>query len=118
MPVTCSAAGQARATVAVWLAMSAVPDGEAVVRNVLERYPSNPTLVLQQGQIPGATVGRSDAKLALEMFTAQSIDVQSLLDRRLAEIRNPSATSEQLAQWLGISAPPRTDPGYFQTPCS
>jgi hypothetical protein len=114
----CSAIGQARTVVALWLAAAALNEGEAVLQQALADRPS---AVIFWRQTPthrsGVTIGVSDAELALELLNLPLTEVRNELENRWEAVVDPTTQTAELASWFDLSAPVYPETGFFQEPC-
>lgn len=118
-PKACSAIGQARSVVAVWLAAAAIDKGvDALDRALNARFPANEF-------IPGlgslhrwpTSIGRPDADLASQLLAVPIDKVRGVLTSRWGEVVDPVTTSAELASWFGLTAPSYPAPDFVQAPC-
>lgn len=118
-PKTCSALGQARAVVAVWLAASALDGGEQTLEEALARYPAATTFRIGFGRLhhQPTSIGRPDAELAVDLLAVPIAEVQAELDVRWEEVTDPATTSTELASWFGLPAPEYPESDFFEEPC-
>ncbi|MEX1133743.1 MAG: hypothetical protein WED83_02740 [Acidimicrobiia bacterium] len=117
-PHSCSAIGQARAAVAVWLVGAALADNSSIVDRRLEVYPSFNTLIWpDRAHSPSVMIGRPDAELAAELLALPVAEVHSELLSRWTEVMGPATTSADLASWFGLSAPVYPELDFYEAPC-
>ena len=118
-PQSCSAIGQARAVVAVWLAATALDHGPEAIQSALERLPTANLFRpgYQHFHLPPTSVGRSDAELALGLLARPMADVQAELVSRWQEVVDPATTSADLASWFGLQAPIYPATEFVELPC-
>jgi hypothetical protein len=114
----CSANGQARTAVALWLAAASLSDGEEVLQQRLSRYPSAETFIPPEPvHRSGVTIGRSDVELALGLLHLPLTEVRNELDNRWEAVVDPTTQAADLASWFDLSVPVYPDIGFFQEPC-
>jgi hypothetical protein len=106
LPHSCSATGQARAAVALWAGMQAAGAriDDYVQRAVEQPRPYDQLMLTDRTALfGGATVGRSDALVALELADMPIAEVGPTLAGHWNEITDPSTTTRTLAGWFGIA---------------
>lgn len=114
----CSAIGQARIVVALWLAGAALSNGAEVLQQRLDEYPSAVTFIPPEpAHRSGVTIGRSDAELALELLSLPPTEVHDELENRWGEAIDPVTPVVDLAAWFDLSVPDRPEIDFFQEPC-
>lgn len=119
-PNSCSAVGQARSVVAVWLAAAALDDGKESLDLALSASPTSPYFVASHmGNRPtdSIVIGGSDALLARQLLDVPAADVRSELQARWEQVIDPSTTAGDLASWFGLTAPQQVDLGFVVEPC-
>jgi hypothetical protein len=118
-PKACSAIGQARAVVTVWLAGTALVDGASFLEaRMKELHPSAISLTWpDRAHEPSVMIGRPDAELAAELLALPVAEVHSELLSRWPEVMDPATTSADLASWFGLSAPVYPELDFYQAPC-
>ncbi len=108
----CTADGQARAVVALWLAAAATPDGAALLGDLsLEGASSSGALTFDEWDNPpmwGVIYAASDASLAIAMLEPPARQIAGALARDWPRWVNPATPSTDLARHLGLAAPPTT----------
>lgn len=117
---SCSGVGQARSTVAVWLAAAAIADGAEMLDWLLDRRPEAETLSLayiDPHHIGGVTIGASDAELARDLLHLQRADVLATIEDRWDEVLDPATKPAELGSWFGLTAPEQVELDYFEAPC-
>jgi hypothetical protein len=120
-PDACSAFGQARAVVAVWLAASALDGGdEALAAEVAgERVRRIFWIPIQEinGNAPTLIEGM-DAQLAFQLLGLPVEEVVGTLNDRWSDVIDPTTSSTELADWFGLTrlAGPDVD-GPSTQPC-
>ncbi|MEX1125596.1 MAG: hypothetical protein WEE53_08025 [Acidimicrobiia bacterium] len=118
-PKACSAIGQARAVVAVWLAGTALVDGASFLEaRMKELHPSATSLYWpDRAHDPSVMIGRPDAELAAELLALPVAEVHPELLSRWPEVMDPATTSADLASWFGRSAPVYPELDFYEAPC-
>ncbi|HLF44576.1 MAG TPA: hypothetical protein VJA46_13775 [Acidimicrobiia bacterium] len=118
-PKACSAIGQARAVVAVWLAGAALAEGATSLQATLTGLlPSATSLHWpDRAHDPSVMIGRPDAELAAELLALPVAEVHSELLSRWPEVMDPATTSADLASWFGLSAPVYPELDFYEAPC-
>ena len=105
----CTAHGQSRAAVALWLGASATPDGRLRLEQVLDErtHQNNPTLTFGDWDEPpmwGAEFATADAQIAVAA-TALPVDrVRQVVTRNWTTLVDPSTPSETFASLLRLDA--------------
>jgi len=121
-PRFCSAFGQARAVVAVWLAATALERGEAALASQLADAPPTRHIFwipidATNGTTPTLIEG-VDAQLALQLLGLPATNVIDLLNDRWVEVIDPTTTSAELAGWFGLTRMSGPDVGaQTDEPC-
>lgn len=117
LPKECSAFGQARAVVAVWLAGAALENGEQGLERILRDQPATASLWMKNIHNRPVLISVSDARLAHDLLFVPVSQVQQKLLNRWGSVADPATTSDDLASWFGLPATEQPDPGYFVEPC-
>ncbi|MGA7281923.1 MAG: hypothetical protein WBZ40_09075 [Acidimicrobiia bacterium] len=117
-PDFCSAHGQARAVVAVWLAAVSLDRGDEalageVAGEIIRRSFWIP--LDQVGDAPTLIEG-IDAELAYQLLDLPTDQVVTTLADRWGEVVDPNTTSTELAGWFGLTRPPEPTTGSSATP--
>lgn len=109
----CSADGQARAVLALWLGAAATPDGADLLRD-LTAEASSPTasqISFDGWDNPpmwGVEYTTADAALAIALLDQPAADIANALDDQWSHWTAPDTSSASLAAHLGLAAPPAT----------
>jgi hypothetical protein len=107
--VRCTAGGQARAVVALWLAAAATPGGRELLRDLTAEAASpSGELVFHGWDNPpmwGVVYNASDAALAVGMLEAPARRVADVLADDWPRWIDPATSSAELAQHLGLVEP-------------
>jgi hypothetical protein len=113
----CTATGQARAAVALWAAAAGTPDGERLLRAVLEQGVSaDGTLISFDGDgvdgggwdappMWGVDYHATDAAVALALLSRPPAEVAGALGEDWAHWMDPSTASVELADAAGVGGP-------------
>ncbi|MEX2292605.1 MAG: hypothetical protein WD691_02360 [Acidimicrobiales bacterium] len=113
----CTATGQARASVALWAAAAGTPDGERLLRAVLEEGASaDGTLITFDGggvnsggwdapPMWGVDYDATDAGLALALLSRPTAEVAGVLGEDWAHWTDPNTSSTELADAAGVGGP-------------
>ncbi len=108
----CSANGQARAVLALWLAAVATPDGAELLRDLsFEGASSSGELAFDGWDNPpmwGVIYTASDASLAIAMLEQPDRPIADALAEDWPRWVDPATPSTDLARHLGLPAPPNT----------
>lgn len=108
LDVRCTATGQARAAVALWLGAAATPQGERTLRELV-RDPSSPAgrmtfLGWDDPPMWGVTFATADAELALRLLDMPEEQVAAALAPAWATVTAPGIPSSELARLTGVAA--------------
>jgi hypothetical protein len=106
----CTADGQARAVLALWLAAAATPDGAALLRDLSsEGAASNGALTFDEWDNPpmwGAIYSASDAAVAVAMVEQRrASEIADVLHDDWPHWTDPATSSTDLAAHLGLPEP-------------
>jgi hypothetical protein len=106
----CTADGQARAVLALWLAAAATPDGADLLRDLSsEGAASSGALTFDDWDNPpmwGATYTASDAAVAVAMVEQRrATEIADVLDDDWPRWTDPATSSTDLAAQLGLPVP-------------
>ena len=106
----CTADGQARSVLALWLAGAATPEGADLLRDLAsEGAASGGALVFDEWDNPpmwGTTYTASDAAVAVAMVEQRrASEIADLLDDDWSHWTDPSTSSTDLAAHLGLPLP-------------
>lgn len=108
----CTADGQARAVLALWLAAAATPDGAELLSDLsAEGASSSGTLTFDEWDNPpmwGVIYTASDASLATAMLEQPARPIADALADDWPRWVTPATPSADLARHLGLPAPPST----------
>jgi hypothetical protein len=108
----CTADGQARAAVALWLGAVATPNGAALLRDLSsEGASSSGALTFDDWDNPpmwGVIYTASDARLAIAMLEQPARPIADTLADDWPRWVDPATPSSDLARHLGLPAPPDT----------
>ncbi|MGI8684988.1 MAG: hypothetical protein ACR2MO_07860 [Acidimicrobiales bacterium] len=109
LDVRCSATGQARAAVALWLGAAATPGGGRTLRAlVAERTTVAGVMTFAEWDDPpmwGVRFATADAELALRMLAVPKERVAEALAGAWDDVVAPRTTSAELAGLVGVAAP-------------
>lgn len=120
-PSSCSAVGQARSVVAVWLAGAALDDGKESLDLALGASTRDPYFVashMGNRHRDPIVIGGSDALLARQLLEMPASDVRAELQARWEKVIDPATTTGDLASWFGLTPPQQMDLGFVVEPCS
>jgi hypothetical protein len=113
----CTATGQARAAIALWAAAAGTPEGERLLRAVLEEGASaDGTMITFDGggangggwdapPMWGVDYAASDAALALALLGRPPAEVSRVLAEDWAHWTNPNTSSAELAVTAAVEGP-------------
>ncbi len=105
----CTADGQARSVLALWLAAAATPDGADLLRTIASEGASpNGALTYEGWDNPpmwGVTYSASDATLAVAMGDRSASATAGTLETDWPHWIDPATPSTELAQHLGLPEP-------------
>lgn len=106
----CTARGEARSAVALWLGAAASPQGARNLRALVDEPPSADGLMSFSGWTDppmwGVAFAITDAELALRMLAVPATQVTDALAGRWETVVAPGATSHELAELVGVAAAP------------
>lgn len=119
-PRSCSAVGQARAVVAVWLAAAALDRGDEALQAALTNAPDSPIfrIAFDVSHQSATTIGREDARLAQQLLALPTDAVARELRLRWGQVVDPATRSGELGSWFGLQAPSAPDPELLIGPCA
>lgn len=113
----CTATGQARAAVALWAAAAGTPDGERLLRAVLEdgASPDGTLITFDDGGINGGgwdappmwgvDYAAADAAVALALLDRPPAEISGALAEDWAHWTDPGTASAELADAVGVRGP-------------
>jgi len=111
----CTADGQARAALALWLGAAATPDGAALLADIAAEHASTDgALTFDEWDDPpmwGVVYQAADAELAEAMLTRPPAEVADALAAEWARWIDRATTSADLAAHLGLAQPGATPRG-------
>ena len=111
----CTADGQARAVLALWLAAAATPDGDELLRDLsFEGASPSGALTFDGWDGPpmwGVVYTASDASLSIAMLERPARPIADALAEDWSRWIDPATPSTDLARHLGLPAPPSTTRG-------
>lgn len=118
-PMSCSAIGQARIVVALWLAATALERGPLGLQEALDAYPTSDSFRLgyQHFHNPPTSISRTDAELAQTLLGLPPTEVRARLESHWPQVIDPATTSTDLAGWFGLSAPVPPAEEFYEAPC-
>lgn len=107
----CTAAGQARAAIALWLAAAATPDGDELLRDLSsEGMSSSGALTFDEWDNPpmwGVIFTTADTSFAIAMLERPTRPTADALADAWPRWVDPATPATDLARHLGLPAPPR-----------
>lgn len=109
--VRCSAQGQARGVVALWLGGAATPSSSRSYKEILVEFPQGPITFAGWSDPPmfGAVFHADDMRLARALLALPVEQVRAGVSAEWARLTNPATPSSALADLFGVSergAPP------------
>ena len=100
----CDRTGQGRSVVALWLAAQATPETEEALRFVATRQAKGRLVVIRDGWDGAMALGRPEIAHALALLERPREDVAAAVARDWPLLTAPSATTDEVANRLGLQA--------------
>jgi microcystin degradation protein MlrC len=100
----CDSSGQGRSVVALWLAAQATPETEEALRLVAARQAKGRLMVVRDGWDGALALGRAEIAHVLALLERPREDVAAAVARDWHLLTDPSATTEEVANRLGLAA--------------
>lgn len=100
----CDSSGQGRSVVALWLAAQATPETEEALRLVAARQATGRLMVVRYGWDGALALGRAEIAHVLALLERPREDVAAAVARDWHLLTDPSATTEEVANRLGLAA--------------
>lgn len=103
--VRCSAQGQARGVVALWLGGAATPSSSTSYKEILVEFPSGPITFAGWSEPPmfGAVFHADDMRLARALLALPVEQVRAGVSAEWARLTNPATPSSAVADMFGVS---------------
>jgi microcystin degradation protein MlrC len=100
----CDSSGQGRSVVALWLAAQATPETEEALRLVAARQATGRLMVVRDGWDGALALGRAEIAHVLALLERPREDVAAAVAQDWHLLTDPSATTEEVANRLGLAA--------------
>lgn len=125
----CTATGQARAAVALWAAAAGTPEGERLLRNVLDdgASPDGTRITFDDGGVNGGgwdsppmwgvDYATADAEVALALLSRPPAEVSRILGEDWHKWTDATTTSAALADAAAVDAPAGRAVALSRSPC-
>jgi hypothetical protein len=100
----CDSSGQGRSVVALWLAAQATPETEKALRLVATRQATGQLVVIRFGWDGALALGRAEIAHVFALLERPREDVAAAFARDWHLLTEPSATTDEVANRLGLPA--------------